>query len=98
MATPAGGKEQQSEWPVLFIISSLSAFHSRQLFANKVLSPPLVDLTQLSAQQLAQVKKQLDDEVQHLTNSYQNLRAAQQKFRDCVASIREGVEGSVQGT
>jgi prefoldin alpha subunit len=43
------------------------------------------------------VKKQLDDEVQHLTNSYQNLRTAQQKFRDCIASIKNGVANSVKG-
>ncbi|EGP91516.1 uncharacterized protein MYCGRDRAFT_84039 [Zymoseptoria tritici IPO323] len=56
-----------------------------------------VDLATLSTQQLSQVKKQLDDEVQHLTNSYQNLRTAQQKFRDCIASIKTGVANSVKG-
>ncbi|KAF1826477.1 Prefoldin alpha subunit [Dissoconium aciculare CBS 342.82] len=55
-----------------------------------------VDLAQLSAQQLSQVKKQLDDEVQHLTGSYQNLRGAQQKFRDCIVSIKNGVANSVK--
>ncbi|KAK3626488.1 subunit of tubulin prefoldin [Elasticomyces elasticus] len=50
-----------------------------------------IDLGALSTQQLSQVKKQLDDEVQHLSNSYQNLRVAQQKFRDCVVSIKQGV-------
>lgn len=43
------------------------------------------------------MKKQLDDEVQHLTTSYQNLRTAQQKFRDCVVSIKNGVANSVKG-
>ncbi|CAK1356338.1 unnamed protein product [Cercospora beticola] len=56
-----------------------------------------IDLAQLSAQQLSQVKKQLDDEVQHLTNSYQNLRTAQQKFRDCIVSIKNGVASSAEG-
>ncbi|KAK0323597.1 subunit of tubulin prefoldin [Friedmanniomyces endolithicus] len=55
-----------------------------------------IDLGSLSTQQLSQVKKQLDDEVQHLSNSYQNLRAAQQKFRDCVVSIKQGVAESVR--
>ncbi|SMQ46399.1 unnamed protein product [Zymoseptoria tritici ST99CH_1A5] len=55
-----------------------------------------IDLATLSTQQLSQVKKQLDDEVQHLTNSYQNLRTAQQKFRDCIASIKTGVANSVK--
>ncbi|GAB7350894.1 hypothetical protein MBLNU459_g1409t1 [Dothideomycetes sp. NU459] len=53
-----------------------------------------VDLNSLPVQQLAQVKKQLDDEVQHLTGSYQQLRTAQQKFRDCITSIKTGVAGS----
>jgi prefoldin alpha subunit len=33
-----------------------------------------------------------------LTNSYQNLRVAQQKFKDCVVSVKDGVAGSAQGT
>jgi len=37
------------------------------------------------------VKKQLDDEVQHLTSSYSSLRSAQNKFKDCINSIRNGV-------
>ncbi|RMZ23088.1 hypothetical protein D0859_12873 [Hortaea werneckii] len=56
-----------------------------------------IDLGALSAQQLSQVKKQLDEEVQHLTNSYQNLRTAQQKFRDCITSVKNGVAESVKG-
>jgi len=55
----------------------------------------LVDLGSLSVQQLSQVKKQLDEETQHLTNSYAQLRAAQQKFKDCIASIVAGVANSV---
>lgn len=57
----------------------------------------VVNLDALSVQQLSQVKKQFDDEVQHLTNSYQNLRVAQQKFKDCVVSVKDGVAGSAQG-
>ncbi|TKA73757.1 hypothetical protein B0A49_05095 [Cryomyces minteri] len=56
-----------------------------------------IDLATLSAQQLSQVKKQLDDEIEHLTSSYQNLRSAQQKFRDCVTSIAKGVGEGVAG-
>jgi prefoldin alpha subunit len=33
-----------------------------------------------------------------LTNSYQNLRVAQQKFKDCIVSVKDGVAGSAQGT
>ncbi|KAI5369267.1 Putative prefoldin alpha [Septoria linicola] len=56
-----------------------------------------IDLGQLSTKQLSQVKKQLDDEVQHLTSSYQNLRTAQQKFRDCIVSVKNGVASSTEG-
>ncbi|KAF2722803.1 Prefoldin alpha subunit, partial [Polychaeton citri CBS 116435] len=55
-----------------------------------------IDLNTLSAQQLSQVKKQMDEEVQHLTTSYQNLRAAQTKFRDCSKSIQEGIAAGVR--
>jgi prefoldin alpha subunit len=57
----------------------------------------VVNLDALSVQQLSQIKKQFDDEVTHLTNSYQNLRVAQQKFKDCVLSVKDGVAGSAQG-
>ncbi|KAK3720376.1 subunit of tubulin prefoldin [Vermiconidia calcicola] len=55
-----------------------------------------IDLSSLSAQQLSQVKKQLDDEVQHLTNSYQSLKRAQAKFRECIANVKSGVAGSAK--
>jgi prefoldin alpha subunit len=60
-------------------------------------SYPTVDLASLSTQQLSQVKKQLDEEVQHLSNSYQNLKRAQQKFRECVANVQNGVAKSTEG-
>jgi len=50
-----------------------------------------VDIGSLPVGQLQQVKKQLDDEVQHLTSSYSSLRSAQNKFKDCINSIRNGV-------
>jgi prefoldin alpha subunit len=55
----------------------------------------LVDLASLSTQQLSQVKKQLDDELEHLTNSFSQLRAAQSKFRECLKSIAGGVNSVV---
>jgi prefoldin alpha subunit len=48
-------------------------------------------------QQLSQVKKQLDDELEHLTNSFTQLRAAQAKFRECLKSIATGVSPKIQG-
>ncbi|KAK8193319.1 Prefoldin [Phyllosticta capitalensis] len=50
-----------------------------------------VDLAALSVQQLSQLKKQLDTELEHLTGSFQSLRGAQTRFRDCLKSINSGV-------
>ncbi|KAF1989511.1 hypothetical protein K402DRAFT_391085 [Aulographum hederae CBS 113979] len=47
-----------------------------------------IQLSSLSAQQLSQLKKQLDSELTHLTTSYQSLARAQAKFRDCLASLK----------
>ncbi|KAF2145720.1 uncharacterized protein K452DRAFT_264996 [Aplosporella prunicola CBS 121167] len=50
-----------------------------------------VDLATLSAPQLSQLKKQLDSELEHLTSSFQSLRSAQARFRDCLKSISGGL-------
>jgi len=50
-----------------------------------------VKITDLSVPQLSQLKKQLDDELQTLTSSFQSLRAAQSKFRDCLSSLSKGL-------
>jgi hypothetical protein len=54
-----------------------------------------VSLDQLSAQQLTAVKKQLDEEVEHLTTSFAQLQAAQIKFKDCLRCVQ--TQGSTQG-
>ncbi|ATZ54712.1 Bcgim5 [Botrytis cinerea B05.10] len=56
-----------------------------------------IDLTSLTTAQLTQVKKQLDDELEHLTSSFQQLRAAQNKFRECLRSISTGVGKTFEG-
>jgi prefoldin alpha subunit len=48
-------------------------------------------------QQLSQIKKQFEDELTHLSNSFTQLRAAQVKFRECLKSIATGVSGKVEG-
>lgn len=45
-----------------------------------------------------QVKKQLDDELEHLNGSFNQLRAAQAKFVDCLKCIEGGVGGLGEGT
>ncbi|MCJ1340878.1 subunit of tubulin prefoldin [Bachmanniomyces sp. S44760] len=57
-----------------------------------------VDLASLSAQQLSSVKKQLDDELEHLTSSFQKLRTAHAKFRECLKSIWGGISEELSGT
>jgi prefoldin alpha subunit len=49
-----------------------------------------VNLDSLNAQQLTQVKKQLDEELEHLTSSFTQLHAAQAKFRDCLRCVQTG--------
>jgi len=51
-----------------------------------------VSLDTLSAQQLSAVKKQLDEEVEHLNISYQQLAAAQSKFKECLRIVKSGKE------
>lgn len=54
-----------------------------------------VSLDSLSAQQLTQVKKQLDEEVEHLTTSFAQLQAAQIKFKDCLRCVK--LQGTTPG-
>ncbi|KAF1817196.1 Prefoldin alpha subunit [Eremomyces bilateralis CBS 781.70] len=46
-----------------------------------------VQLNTLPLPQLHALQKQLNSELQHLTTSFQSLRTAQSKFRDCMASL-----------
>ncbi|KAI0839020.1 Prefoldin alpha subunit [Hypoxylon sp. FL0890] len=48
-----------------------------------------INLDSLSAQQLSQVKKQLDEELEHLTSSFAQLHAAQSKFRECLRCVQD---------
>ncbi|ENH71877.1 Prolyl-tRNA synthetase [Fusarium oxysporum f. sp. cubense race 1] len=47
-----------------------------------------INLDTLEPQQLAQVKKQLDEELEHLTTSFAQLHAAQNKFKDCLRCVK----------
>ncbi|WWC85545.1 prefoldin, alpha subunit [Kwoniella dendrophila CBS 6074] len=46
-----------------------------------------VNITDLDPTQLQEVKKQLDQELDHLTNSYSQLKQAQTKFKSCVENV-----------
>ena len=47
-----------------------------------------VSIDQLSVAQLGSVKKQLDDEVDHLALSVGRLKAVQQRFRGCTQALQ----------
>ncbi|KAL8781649.1 MAG: hypothetical protein Q9213_005914 [Squamulea squamosa] len=51
-----------------------------------------INLSTLPIPQLTSIKNQLTQELQHLTNSFTQLRSAQAKFRDCIKSIKDGIE------
>lgn len=50
-----------------------------------------VKITDLSQPQLNQLKTSLNNDLQTLTQSFQSLRIAQSKFRDCLVSLRKGL-------
>jgi prefoldin alpha subunit len=56
-----------------------------------------VKLTDLPVPQLSQLKKQFDDELSNLTSSFQSLRQAQAKFKDCLLSLQKGVKAENEG-
>ncbi|KAG6902149.1 hypothetical protein C0995_003906 [Termitomyces sp. Mi166 len=48
-----------------------------------------VNVNDLDVAQLADVRKQLEDELNHLTNSFAQLKQAQAKFKACMENVRE---------
>ncbi len=57
-----------------------------------------MSLDSLSSQQLSAVKKQLDDEVEHLTGSFSQLHAAQAKFKECASVVKSRTGVAADGT
>ncbi|KAL5116761.1 subunit of tubulin prefoldin [Pleosporales sp. CAS-2024a] len=57
-----------------------------------------VDLAQLPIPQLRDLKTQLDAELTHLSNSFQSLRTAQAKFKDCIASLTTAFPAATPAT
>ncbi|KAF1840782.1 Prefoldin alpha subunit [Cucurbitaria berberidis CBS 394.84] len=53
--------------------------------------PGQIDITTLPIPRLQELKTQLDAELTHLSSSFQSLRTAQSKFRDCLTSIAVGL-------
>lgn len=67
-------------------VNLLPVTHSEYPFADPTCA--IVNLDTLEPQQLAQVKKQLDEELEHLTTSFAQLHAAQNKFKDCLRCVK----------
>ncbi|KAH9979225.1 Prefoldin-domain-containing protein [Lactifluus volemus] len=49
-------------------------------------TPQQINVADLQLPQLAEVKRQLEEELSHLTNSFAQLKQAQSKFRSCIES------------
>lgn len=63
----------------------------RHAVSEPLLTKPLplpVNLDTLEPQQLSQVKKQLDEELEHLTSSFAQLHGATNKFKDCLRCVQ----------
>ncbi|EIW77716.1 Prefoldin alpha subunit [Coniophora puteana RWD-64-598 SS2] len=46
-----------------------------------------INIGDLDLQQLAEVRRQLDSELQHLSSSFQQLKQAQAKFKSCIENV-----------
>ncbi|KIY67822.1 Prefoldin alpha subunit [Cylindrobasidium torrendii FP15055 ss-10] len=56
-----------------------------------------VNVGDLSLQQLSEVRKQLEEELGHLTTSFAQLKAAQVKFKSCIENVQELKRPSAKG-
>lgn len=56
-----------------------------------------VDLTKLTVEQLQEIRKQLDQELEYMTNSHMQLRQAKAKFLSCIDSIKGTFKPSNDG-
>ncbi|KAG4098065.1 Prefoldin alpha subunit [Neocallimastix lanati (nom. inval.)] len=57
----------------------------------------VIDLAQLPLEQLQAVRQQIEEEIQHLTESYSALKLAQTKFNtniDCINTVKKIDEGN----
>ncbi|KAL7278011.1 hypothetical protein ACG7TL_007970 [Trametes sanguinea] len=57
-----------------------------------------INVTDLDVPQLADVRRQLEEELTHLSNSYAQLRQAQAKFRACMENVGQVKPGNEDKT
>ncbi|TFK68935.1 Prefoldin alpha subunit, partial [Pluteus cervinus] len=48
-----------------------------------------INVADLDVAQLSDVRRQLEEELSHLTNSFAQLKQAQSKFKACIDNVRE---------
>lgn len=64
-------------------------FYDSELEYYADICPPLlVDVNSLTTPQLAEVQQQLQQEIDHLTGSFQKLQQAQLKFNECGETVK----------
>ncbi|KAL5478516.1 GIM5 [Sanghuangporus weigelae] len=51
--------------------------------------PQTINVADLDAPQLLDVRRQLEEELSHLTTSFQQLKVAQAKFKACLSNVGE---------
>ncbi|TFY83322.1 hypothetical protein EWM64_g692 [Hericium alpestre] len=51
--------------------------------------PQQINVADLDLPQLVDVRRQLEEELSHLTNSFAQLKQAQAKFGSCIDSVKE---------
>jgi len=51
--------------------------------------PQTINVADLDIAQLGEVRKQLEEELNHLTNSFAQLKQAQAKFKACIENVNE---------
>ncbi|KAI0791254.1 Prefoldin [Abortiporus biennis] len=51
--------------------------------------PQQISITDLDLPQLADVRRQLEEELNHLSNSFTQLKQAQAKFKSCITNVGE---------
>ncbi|KAG7087343.1 hypothetical protein E1B28_013319 [Marasmius oreades] len=51
--------------------------------------PQVINLSDLDMNQLGDVRRQLEEELNHLTNSFTQLKQAQAKFKACMENVNE---------
>ncbi|KAF5341536.1 hypothetical protein D9758_012594 [Tetrapyrgos nigripes] len=53
------------------------------------MSQQAMSLTDLDFSQLSEVRRQIEEELNHLTNSFAQLKQAQAKFKNCIENVTE---------